>query len=253
MIEFRQGMRTAYVDLKKAFDSVHHEALWDLLCLCEIPAGTIELLSGLYSGTESAVKCGRGMSSFFPVHMGVRQGCVFAPSLFNTCMDRVLDKVVDQRHCGASVSNTKITDLVFADDTVIFAKSLEVLMMALKALHEEAKPLGLKISWPKTKVQVFRGLLDEIVQSIYTCGEDIDILDSFKYLGSVVHNNGESRQEVLRWIGLTHGVMDSLSTSVWRCRYLCRRKKIRIFKSRVIPVLLYGCETWTLNIHLEAN
>ncbi|KAG0701618.1 ATP-dependent DNA helicase PIF1 [Chionoecetes opilio] len=79
-------------------------------------------------------------------------------------MDWVLDKVVDQSDCGASVGNTKITDLVFADDAVIFAESLEVLVMALKALHEEAKPLGLEVSWLKTKVQVFGDLLDEAVQ-----------------------------------------------------------------------------------------
>ncbi|KAG0718504.1 Troponin T [Chionoecetes opilio] len=62
--------------------------------------------------------------------------------------------VVDQSDCGASVGNTKITDLVFADDAVIFAESLEVLVMALEALHEEAKPLGLEVSWLKTKVQL---------------------------------------------------------------------------------------------------
>ncbi|KAG0714867.1 Retrovirus-related Pol polyprotein from type-1 retrotransposable element R2 [Chionoecetes opilio] len=146
-------MLAAYVDLKKAFDSVHRESLWDLLRLRGIPARTIGLITGLYSGTESAVKCGAGVSSFFPVNTGVRQGCVLAPSLFNACMDWVLDKVVDQSDCGASVGNTKITDLVFADDAVIFAESLEVLVMALEALHEEAKPLGLEFSWLKTKVQ----------------------------------------------------------------------------------------------------
>ncbi|KAG0712996.1 TBC1 domain family member 16 [Chionoecetes opilio] len=203
--EFRQGMLAAYVDLKKAFDSVHR----------------------------------------------VRQGCVLAPSLFNACMDWVLDKVVDQSDCGASVGNTKITDLVFADDAVIFAESLEVLVMALEALHEEAKPLGLEVSWLKTKVQVFGDLLDEAVQSVHACGEDIEILESFTYLGSAVHNDGGSRQEVLRRIGIAHGVMDSLSGSIWRCRYLCRRTKIWIFKSLVIPVLLYGCETWTLNSDLK--
>ncbi|KAG0715432.1 hypothetical protein GWK47_011932 [Chionoecetes opilio] len=56
---------------------------------------------------------------------------------------------------------------------VIFAESLEVLVMALKALHEEAKPLGLEVSWLKTKVQVFGDLLDEAVQSVHACGEDI--------------------------------------------------------------------------------
>ena len=48
-----------------------------------------------------------------------------------------------------------------------------------------------------------------------------------------------------------HGVMDSLNASIWHCRYLCRRTKIQIFKSLVIPVLLYGCETWTLNTDLK--
>ena len=76
-------------------------------------------------------------------------------------MDWVLGRVVDQSHCGASVGNTKITDLVFADDAVIFAETLEILKLALGALHEEAKPLGLKVSWPKTKVRVFGGLLDQ--------------------------------------------------------------------------------------------
>ena len=55
----------------------------------------------------------------------------------------------------------------------------------------------------------------------------------------------------MRRIGLAHGVMDSLNASIWRCRYLCRRTKIRIFKSLVLPVLLYGCETWTLNSDLK--
>ena len=86
-------MISAYVDLKKAYDAVHRETLWDLLRLLGIPARIIGLLTSLYSGTVGAVKCGGGVSSFFPVNTGVRQGCVLAPSLFNTCMDWVLRRV----------------------------------------------------------------------------------------------------------------------------------------------------------------
>ena len=50
---------------------------------------------------------------------------------------------------------------------------------------------------------------------------------------------------------LGHSVMDSLNTSIWCCQYLCRQMKIWIFKLLVIPVLLYGCETWTLNTDLK--
>ena len=169
------------------------------------------------------------MSSFFPVNTGLRQGCVLAPSLFNTCMDWVLGRVIEQSHCGASVGNTEITDLVFADDAAIFAESLEVLVMALEALHEEVKPLRFKVSWAKTKVQVFGGVLDETVQSVHVCDEDIEILKNFTYLGSVVHNDGGSNQEVTQRIGLAHGVTYLLNTSIWSCRYLCRQTKILIF------------------------
>ena len=80
-------MLAAYGNLKKVFDSAHRETLWDLLRPCGIPARIIGILSGLYSGTVSAEKCGGGVSSFLPVNAGVRQGCVLAPSLFNTYMN----------------------------------------------------------------------------------------------------------------------------------------------------------------------
>ena len=249
--EFQRGLLAAYVDLKKAFDSVHRESLWELLRLRGMPAGIIGLISGLYSGTESAVKCGGGTSDFFPISSGVRQGCVLAPTLFNTCMDWIMGHVVDQSHCGTSIGEFRVTDLDFADDVAIFAETLEVLIGALDAFHNTAGPLGLKISWIKTKIQAFGGLLDDAVQSVQVHGENVEVVDRFTYLGSVVHSNGDSAVEVNRRLGLAYGVMDSLNQSIWRCRYLSRNIKIRVFKSLVLPVLLYASETWTLNANLR--
>ena len=97
---------------------------------------------------------------------------------------------------------------------------------------------------------MFDGLLDDTVQSIRACGEDVEILESFTHLGSVVHNYGGSRQAVLRRILFFHGVMDSFNQSIWRCRDLFRTN-IRIFGSLMPLALLYGCETWTLMSDLE--
>ncbi|KAG0724046.1 hypothetical protein GWK47_005282 [Chionoecetes opilio] len=108
-------------------------------------------------------------------------------------MDWVLDKVVDQSDCGASVGNTKITDLVFADDAVIFAESLEVLVMALEALHEEAKPLGLEVSWLKTKVQVFGDLLDEAVQSTGPCTDSYNRLQFNGLSACMSYSKGDTQ------------------------------------------------------------
>lgn len=85
------------------------------------------------------------------------------------------------------------TDHAFVNDCIILAQSLEALVVALKILREEASPLGLfsKIPWTKTKVvRVFGGLLDETVLSALICGEDIEDLESFTYLGGVWHSSG---------------------------------------------------------------
>ncbi len=91
-------MLAAYVDFKKALNSVHRETLWSLLRLRGIPAGILGLLTDLYSGTENAVKCGGGVSRFFPVSAGLKQAYLFASLLFNTCMECVLGRVVNQSH-----------------------------------------------------------------------------------------------------------------------------------------------------------
>ena len=61
---------------------------------------------------------------------------------------------------------------------------------------------------------MFGGLLDEIVQSVHVYSEDIEMSEKFTHFGSVVHNDGGSSQEVVQQNGLTHGVMDSLNTSI---------------------------------------
>ena len=119
--EFQCGLLAAYVDLRKAFDSVNRDALWGILGLRRIPAKLVQLISALYCGTESAVRCGGSISDYFPVNTGVRQGCVLAPSLFNTCMDHVLGRMSESSGCGASFGRVKITDLDFAGDVVVFA------------------------------------------------------------------------------------------------------------------------------------
>ena len=76
-------------------------------------------------------------------------------------------------------------------------------------------------------------------------------MERFTYLGSDIHVSAGCESEVNRRLGQAWGVMDSLDNGVWCCRYLCGRTKVRVFRSLVLPVLLYGCETWTLNKDLR--
>ncbi len=149
MREFDRGLLAAYIDFRKAFDSVSRDALWRVLELRGIPPKLVRLISSLYSGTESAVKCGSSISDFFPVNTGVRQGCVLAPNLFSTCMDWIMRRVVGETSgCGASFGDVRVTDLDFVGDAVIFAETGDhnIIIEALESLSEKAEPLGLRMS-----------------------------------------------------------------------------------------------------------
>ena len=176
---------------------------------------------------------------------------MLAPSLFSTCMDWIMDRAIGGSGCGVSFGEVRITDLDFADDAVIFAETLDVLIMALETLSEEAEPLGLRVSWVKTKIQDFGSILDAAMKSCRVEGEKVEIVEKFTYLGSVVHSSTSCEAEVARRLGLAYGAMNSLKKAVWQSRYLSRKTKVRIFGSLVMPVLLYSCEAWTLTEGLK--
>ena len=102
---------------------------------------------------------------------GVKQGGVLAPLLFNAGMDWVMSRTVAASDCGARIGNAWVTDLDFADDAALLAELMDVLVLALDSLNEEAKPLGLKVSWIKTKIQAFGISLDETERQVAVCGE----------------------------------------------------------------------------------
>ncbi|XP_069981083.1 uncharacterized protein [Penaeus vannamei] len=156
----------------------------------------------------------------------MRQSCIITLTLFNTCVDWIMGRTTSQSRCGATLGNIKVTDLDFADDVTILSESLEPLVVALDAFSNEAKPLGLQVSWTKTKIQDFGGLLREPDQSIRACGEDTEATESFTYLGSAVHISELSDQEVSRRIDLAAGTMNSVNKSIWSCRYLCRSAEL---------------------------
>ena len=88
---------------------------------------------------------------------------------------------------GASFRNVKISVLDFADDAVIFAETLDILLGAFEVLNEESELLGLRVSWVKIKIQAFYDILDVSILSVTVCGEDVEVMERFTSLGSDIH------------------------------------------------------------------
>ena len=95
----------------------------------------------------------------------------------------------------------QISDLDFADDAVIFAETLDILLRALEVLNEESEPLGLRVSLVKTKIQAFNDILDAAVLSVPVYGEHVEVVERFTYLGSDIHVSADCELEVNRCQG----------------------------------------------------
>ena len=64
---------------------------------------------------------------------------------------------------------------------------LDILLGALKVPNEKSEPLGLRVSWVKTKIHAFNDIFDAAVSSVPVCGEDVEVMERFTYLGSDIH------------------------------------------------------------------
>ena len=125
----------------------------------------------------------------------------------------------ERSSCGASLGNVKISVLDFADNAVILAETLHVILGALEALNEESEPLGLRVSFVKTRIQAFNDILDAAILSVSVCGEDVEVTERYTNLGSDIHVSAGCEPEVNRCLGRASGVMDSLDHGVWHRQY----------------------------------
>ena len=149
---------------------------------------------------------------------------------------------VDDHQGTVSIGGRTITNLRFADDIDGLTGKEEELASLVDRLDKTSAAFGMEISAEKTKLMTNNA--NGISIDIRINGEKLDEVDSFKYLGAVVTDQG-SKPEVLSRIAQTTAALARLKT-IWSDKHISLSSKIRLMRSLVISVLLYACETWTL-------
>ena len=114
-VEYDRALQLVFVDQEKAFDRVDREKLWGVLEQYNIKGQLLDNIKALYAGSKSAVRTPSGLTNWFSVKSGVRQGCVLSPLLFIIYMDRITKE--SNPEPGA------LNELLFADDQVILYES----------------------------------------------------------------------------------------------------------------------------------
>ena len=203
-----------------------------------IPEHLTCLLRTLYAGQEATVRTGQGTIDWFQIGKGVCQGYILSPFLFNLYAEYIMRNAgLEEAQAGIKIAGRNINNLRYADDTTLMAESEEELKSLLMKVKEESEKVVLKLNIQKTKI-----MASGPITSWQIDGETVS---DFIFLGSKITEDGDRSYEIKRRLLLGRKVMTNLD-SILKSRDITLPTKVRLVKAIVFPVVMYGCESWTV-------
>ena len=148
----------------------------------------------------------------------------------------MLNAGLDEAQVGIKISGRNINYLRNADDTTLMAESKELKSLLMKA-KEESEKVGLKLNIQKTKIKASGSITSRQI--------DGETVTDFILLGSKIIADGDCSHEIKRHLLLRRKVMTNLD-SILKSRDITLPTKIHLVKAMVYPVVMYGCESWTI-------
>ena len=206
------------------------------------------IIRDIYSSDKACIKSQNTRTAFFELHLGVRQGCILSPLLFNIFLCD-LAKTFLATESEIKIGNLCINSLFWADDLVLMAESEENLRKLLKILEEYCESNELVINTKKTKCMTFNKSGRLIVRDFYLNGVRLENVRSYKYLGFILTPSGE----------INTGLQD-LRDRGFKAFMKIKRDfgpafnhhiptALKIFESLIKPIILYCSDFWgCLNI-----
>ena len=247
-------MYAAFMDLEKAYDRIDRDAMWRVLSGYGVNGKLLRAVQCVYDKSEACVRVCREESEWFEVKVGLRQGCVMSPWLFNVYMDGVMREVRENAgDVGVRLVESsgrrewKVEWLMFADDTVLVCDSIEKLRSAIEEFERVCCRRKLRINVDKSKVMRIgrsegRGEIDARVN-----GRGMEEVGTYRYLGVDVSKDGKGNEEVNHRIVEARKAWGALK-ELWKKGSISIGAKVGMYEGVVEPTLLYGSETWVLNV-----
>ena len=147
---------------------------------------------------------------------------------------------MDEAQAGIKIDKRNINNLRCTDDTTLTAESKEEIKRLLMKAKEESEKVGLKLNIQKMKI-----MASSPITSWHIDGEKMETVTDFIFLGSKITADGECSHEIKRRLLLGRKVMTNLD-SIFKTRDITLPIKVRLVKALVFPVVMYGCESWTV-------
>ena len=177
---------------------------------------------------------------WFQIGKGICQGCILSPCLFNLYAEYIMRNAgLEEAQAGINIARRNINNLRYVDDTTLTAESEEVKSLLMK-VKEESEKVGLKLNIHKTKI-----MASGPITSWQIDGETMETIADFIFLGSKITADGDCSHEINRRLLLGRKVITNLD-SRFKSRDITLPTKVCLVKAMVFPVVMYGCESWTV-------
>ena len=147
---------------------------------------------------------------------------------------------LEEAQAGNKIAGRNINSLRYAGDTTLTAESEEELKSLLMKVNDESEKVGLKLNTQKTKI-----MASGPITSWEIDGETVETVSDFIFWGSKITVDGDCSHEIKRCLLLGRKVMTNLD-SILKSRDITLPTKVCLVKVMVFPVVMYGCETWTV-------
>lgn len=241
--EWQAPLYMNFVDFEKAFDSVHRETLWKIAAHYGVPKKLINIMKQLYKNTEVSVVNGDIQTDWIRIISGVKQGCNMSGFLFILVLDWVMNKCAEGQNTGIRWNfMNRLEDLEFADDIALISSKFDDIQKKTNKLAEAASKTGLKINIGKTNTMRINS---KVKTNIRINNEELEDVDQFTYLGAQLNKEQGTKDEISTRITKARSAFIALQ-NVWKSNIYSSNTKIRIYKSNVRTVLLYGAECWKM-------
>ena len=246
-LQHQQNLYHVFIDFKKAFDRVWHEALWATMRKYNINVSIIRAIKNLYDKAQSAVLFNGSTGEWFRTTVGVRQRCLLSPTLFNIILERIMCEALDDYEGCFSIEGRLITNFRFANDIVVNAEVEEEAGVLVDRLDTTTTRYKKEIGSDETKVMTNNP--NGFQREIKIKGQRLEEMENFKYLGAIISNEG-SKPEILSRIAQTTATLSRLKI-IWRDRNISLASKVKLMRTLILSIFLYVCESWTLTTEIE--
>ena len=160
--------------------------------------------------------------------------------LFNLYAEYIMRNAgLEEAQAGIKIAGRNINNLIYADDTTLMAES-EKLKNLLMKVKKKSEKVGLNLNIQKTKIMASGPISSQQID-----GETVETVSNFIFLGSKITADGDCSYEIKRRLLLGRKVMTNLD-SIFKSRDITLPTKVRLVKAMVFPMVMYGCESWTI-------